>query len=69
MFGCESCCYLSDEGKCLVRKVMSDRRREQGCDSFIDKEFKPQFSDCCGVYNMPNRKSSEDTDAELCQEP
>jgi hypothetical protein len=53
---------LSDEGKCLIRKVMSDKRREQGCDSFIDKEFEPQFSDCCGIYNMPNRKSSEDTD-------
>jgi hypothetical protein len=69
MLGCESCCYLSDEGKCLVRKVMSDSRREQGCESFIDKEFQPQVSGCCGIYNMPKGTSSDDTDAELCQEP
>jgi hypothetical protein len=46
---------LSDEGKCLVRKVMNDSQSGQGCESFIDKDFKPEFSDCCGIYNMPHQ--------------
>ena len=69
MQGCESCNYFTSDGKCLVRKRISQRYREQGCDSFIDKDFEPQVSGCCGIYNMPKGQSSEDTDAELCQEP
>jgi len=68
MLGCESCCYFSDEGQCLVHNRISHKQREQGCESFIDKEFKPQVSGCCGIYNMPKGTSSENTDAELCQE-
>jgi len=67
MLGCESCCYFSDEGKCLVRKVMSDRRREQGCESFIDKEFQPQVSGCCGIYNMPHEVSARNNTTDNCE--
>jgi hypothetical protein len=61
MLECESCCYFSDEEQCLVRKVMNDSRREQGCESFIDSEFKPEYSGCCGIYNMPHASSTNNT--------
>ncbi len=59
MQGCESCSYFTDDGKCLVRKKVTKKQREQGCDSFIDKEFQPQVSGCCGIYNMPHEVSAK----------
>ncbi|MFA5367185.1 MAG: hypothetical protein WC333_04850 [Dehalococcoidia bacterium] len=61
MQGCESCNYFTDDGKCLARKRITGKQREQGCESFIDKEFQPQVSGCCGIYNMPKGQSPEDT--------
>ena len=58
MLVCESCCYFSDEKKCLVHKVMSGSQSEQECESFIDTEFKPEYSGCCGIYNMPHASSA-----------
>ena len=68
MQGCESCNYFTGDGKCLVRKRITAKTREQGCASFIDKDFQPQEGGCCGIYNMPGSQSPEDTDDELCQE-
>jgi len=61
MQGCESCNYFTDDGRCLVRKRITQRYRDQGCASFIDKEFQPQEGGCCGIYNMPKDPFSEDT--------
>lgn len=60
MQGCESCCYFNDESKCLIKKCVSSKQREQGCESFIDKDFRPEIAGCCGIYNMPKAPSSED---------
>ena len=59
MQGCESRTYFTDDGKCLVRKRLNRNQREQRCDSFIDKEFQPQVSGCCGIYNMPHEVSAK----------
>ncbi|MFA5055424.1 MAG: hypothetical protein WC562_04525 [Dehalococcoidia bacterium] len=66
---CYRCHYFNDDEECIIHKLKDDKQLIKGCDSFIDKNFDPQFSDCCGILNWPSATSSDDTDTELCQEP
>jgi hypothetical protein len=67
---CYQCHYFNDDEECIIHKLKSDEQLIKGCDSFIDKDFEPRFSDSSGILNWPGKTktSSEDTDAELCQE-
>ena len=58
---CYRCHYFNDDGECIIHKLKDEKQLIKGCDSFIDKDFEPQFSDT-GILNWPKDPSSEDTD-------
>ncbi|MFA5367184.1 MAG: hypothetical protein WC333_04845 [Dehalococcoidia bacterium] len=66
---CYRCHYFNNDDECIIHKLKEDKQIIKACDSFIDKDFEPRFSDSCGILNWPKAPSFEDNDAELCQEP
>jgi hypothetical protein len=63
MVTCYRCHYFTDNEECIIHKLKNDRQILNTCESFIDKDFTPQFSDSCGIMNWPKPPSLEDAGA------